>query len=354
MKTNITCKHLPETVRNDVEQRITGWAEAHLEPMLAALRFPSAELYATITRLQRESERFRVKLHMHVPRKKILTAQGDDPKPEAALKAAFERLEHELRRHIERVRHQDLYKRKARRKRLREQKARFGGLPQTTVEEANAAIDAVRPRLERAIRRELAYLRAQGDLNPDTPTLEDVLDEVTLNLLNRWDGGLKDQHALYLELLGEMHRVLEREVRENREYGESLSLEEAPPTDAEDQAEAMVGEEQAEFWQPDESLRFEDIIPDDESTDPEAEAEEMEQLSFLLLILKGLPIRWRRVLMLHRMDGIPLSALTPLFGVGEDRPEAWLECARAFSNDKLADAGFGAASGDPFARLGGR
>ncbi len=334
MKINVSYKQIAGPARGEVERRVNDWFEQHLRPLLDAM---GASGMAVHLALRHDAGGYRAKLHMHVPPKKILVAQGRDASLEVALKTVLERLRRELKRYRERIQHQDAYKRKARRRRLREQKNRVAGLDVVTIDAVNEAIEALRPRLERVIRRELAYLRSQGDLPADSPTLEDVLDEVVLEVKGRWQGPV-ERELLYLELLKAMHQTLVREVAESRAYGDLASLEGPPPEDAEDQAEAMVGEEQTEFWQPDEMLRLEDVLPDEEET-PEDEVEGLEEIAYLLELLRHLPVRWRRALLLHRFDGIPVRELSSLFGCGTERVEGWLACARSFVHEKLQEAG---------------
>ncbi|HEB96806.1 MAG TPA: hypothetical protein ENI96_10305 [Sedimenticola thiotaurini] len=350
MNINVSYKRIPAPARAEVERRVDDWFGQHLRPLMEAMGASGMAVHLVVRHDGGSAGGYRVKLHMHVPPKKILVAQGRDASLGLALQTVLERIRRELQRHRERVRHQDEYRRKERRRRLRQRKSQVGNLDVVVIDAANEAIEAVRPRLERAIRRELAYLRGQGELRSDSPTVEEVLDEVVLNVKGRWQGPV-ERDALYLQLLKEMHAVLVREVEESRAYGDLVSLEQAPPADAGDQAEAMVGEEWNEFWQPDEMLRLEDILPDDEES-PEAEVGEMEELAYILELLRHLPVRWRRALLLHRFDGIPLRELSGLFGCSTERVEGWLACSRNYLHEKLVDAGIGSEAAGRFLDAG--
>jgi DNA-directed RNA polymerase specialized sigma24 family protein len=206
--------------------------------------------------------------------------------------------------------------------------------------ETDARLKDLLPRLERIIKRELTYLQSQGDLPPDYPTVQDVLDEVITKVKCDWKQDT-DSQTTFIELLRAMHKVLDDEVRNSRMFGEAVSLEAMPPEDATDQAEEMVGEEINEFWQPDELLRYEDVIPDDESILPEEAVQEDEQeINYLFVLLKDLPIHWRRALLMKELENISLDDLGMLFESNRSEILSWIESANHYLRARLKDAGF--------------
>ncbi len=344
MRTRLSFKHGSSADHEALTRLIDEWAGRHLEPMLNKFGFANARMNAMVEKRAKGTARYRVKLHLHVPPKKILVAKADGNDLITITHSALEHIRHELRKHIDRIRHQELYKRKERRKRLHEQKARAAALQTETAAQADSMTEALRPRLERVIRRELAYLRAQGDLPPDYPTVQDVLDEVMLTVKADWCDSDIDG-SLYPRMLKAMHEILDHEVDASRVYGQALSLERTPEKDAEDQAEDMVGEEIGEFWQPDEALRLEDVIADSEARDPEQEREEIERaaeaLPYLLELMRTLPIDWRRALLLHDVDGVTVEELAICFAQPAETVRNWIGSASAFLDARLEDAGFG-------------
>ncbi len=342
MRTRLSFKEGSSADHEALTRLIEDWSGEHLDPMLTKFGFANAELAAVVDKRAKGANRYRVKLHLHVPPRKVLVARADGNDLTAIARDALERIRRELKRHIDRVRHQEAYKRKARRKRLHEQKARVGALAPEAVTQVETRVEPLRPRLERVIRRELAYLRAQGDLSPDYPTVQDVLDEVLLAVKADWNAGEEDE-TLYPRMLKAMHEVLDREVKASRVYGEAVSLERAPQEDAEEQAEEMVGEEFTEFWQPDEALHVEDIVPSGESTDPEQELEEVEERAeealYLMELMRALPIDWRRALLLHEVDGVGVDALALSFDCPEQEVQGWIDNANTFLDARLQEAG---------------
>jgi ribosome-associated translation inhibitor RaiA len=335
------------TARHDgLDTLVSDWAQQHLEPLMQGIGYAESELSVVINQQKKGAGKWVVKLHMHVPPRKIIAVHGQGAELKPALDAALKRLLRKVERHVSRVRHQETYKRKARRARLRELKTRMAALPAEVASEASGSIESLLPRLQKAIRRELAYLRSQGDLSPDYPTEQDVLDEVVAQVQSDWPAGI-DSHAAYLKLLQAMHNVLDKEVRSGRLFGEMASLESVPPADAEDQAEAMVEEEVQEFWQPDELLRLEDVISDVEAIDPEVEAEaaeeaeeEASEAAFMLALMKDLPILWRRALMLQTFERLVEEELAELFEADVASVTVWIDAANGYLAARAQEAGF--------------
>ena len=354
MKTRLSFKEGSSADHVTLTRLIDDWSEKHLDPMLNSFGFSNAELQAVIDKYPKGAAKYRVKLHLHVPPKKVIVAKGNGNDLVTIVHGALERIRRELRKHIDRIRHQEVYKRKDRRRRLREQKAHLKELQPAVIEVIDRQAEPLRQRLERVIRRELAYLRAEGDLPPDYPTVQDILDEVMLTVKADWNESAADA-ALYPRMLKAMHDILDREVSASRVYGKAVSLEAAPPQDAEDQAEAMVGEELTEFWQPDEALHIEDVLADREAENPEQVLEEAEEatdgLSYLLEVMRSLPIDWRRAMLLHDVDGVSVEDLALCFGRSADTIQGWIDSAGVFLDARLSDAGFTTGSGELLAGL---
>jgi len=327
-----------------IRELLHSWCDERLEHLLQNFGFAESELAAVVRKRKRGGQPYSAKLHMHLPPKKVLAAGARADQLDAAMDSALQKLLREAERHVERVRKQRLYKRKARRQRLRELKGRLAELPPELQAERDAGIEALLPRLQRAVRRELIYLRSQGDLPADYPSEQDVLDEVLVAAKVDWHDGA-DPERLYRRLLRELHRVLDREVGASRRFADMESLEARPAVDAEDQAEKMVGEEIYEFWQPDEVLHLEDIVPDESAALPEEELDERGR--YTLRLLGDLPLNWRRALMLHELERIPVGDVADVLQVEATTAQLWIESANRYLEARLADAGFELAGGRP-------
>ncbi len=335
-----------------VKELVSAWADKHLEPIMRGVGFTQSELAVKVSKRKKGAQPFHVKLHMHLPPKKIIAAHahGDALKP--AINEALDRLLREVEKHISRVRHQEAYKRKARRMRLRELKAKQAEMPTEVVTEAAGNIEKLLPRLEKAVQRELSFLQSQGDLPPDYPSVADVVDEVVASVKAEWSA-TTDADTAYVKLLKVMHEVLDREVKNSQVFGEMVSLDMPPAPDAEDQAEAMVEEEISEFWQPDALLKLEDIVEDDTSPEPEtvAEAESVETevaeptVDFTLVLMRDLPIQWRRALMFQQFEKLTLDALAEVFGEDATTVAAWIDAANRYLDARMQEAGIGSKAG---------
>lgn len=271
MRLQIRYDDIDSESRQRAEVSISAWLDNHMQPQLSSLGVADGVLFGTVVKRPAHPDAFTVRLHLHLPQKKTIAAAGHTEQLSSAINAALHRLRSEVERHAARLKRQEPYKRKARRQRLRALKHRLDEQPTAQVEAAGARIEALLPELRQAVRWELAYLRAQGDLPADYPTVQDILDEIVVAAKANWASG-GNGSAGYVRLLAEMHRILEAEVESSRLFGPTASLASPAPGDAEDQAEAMIGEAAQAFWQPDESLRLGDLIVDESANRRNASA----------------------------------------------------------------------------------
>jgi RNA polymerase sigma factor (sigma-70 family) len=159
--------------------------------------------------------------------------------------------------------------------------------------------------LHHFVRHELRYLEAVGDLTPGTVTSDDVVDAVLLDAHRQfvkhppdeWLGG-------WLVRLAREH--LDSEVKrfasERRRMPTHIEddVPETPPAEA----VSTLGDEILDFYEPDEDLKVEDIIPDLDAQSPEEEAERSELRQCVDMALAGLPREWRRALLLRYAEGL--------------------------------------------------
>ncbi|RMF87195.1 MAG: sigma-70 family RNA polymerase sigma factor, partial [Nitrospinota bacterium] len=114
--------------------------------------------------------------------------------------------------------------------------------------------------------------------------------------------------------------------------GDALSLEGPPPQDGEG-----VGDEIYEFYQPDEKLRLEDILPAPEVPTPEQVAENRELQRYINQTLAQLPRVWRIVFMLHHVEDFSIPDIALVTGLDPVTVERYLEYARAFLQQKMRE-----------------
>ncbi len=323
--------------REGIASHVQGWVERHLGPVLAGFGYEGSVLSVVVKRYSRRARRYGVKLHLHLPRRKVLVARAESADLRQAIDTALDRLLREVDRHVDRLRRQGDYKRRTRRWRLRELKRRLAAMPEAVVTEASSEIDLLIERLERVARREVAFLRACGDLPPDYPQVEDVVAEAVAAVKADWHGGQAADDLLQ-RLLEALYDVIDREIEASRLYGEMVSLESVLPPDAQAQAEAMVEEEIHEYWQPDEVLHLQDVVADD-AVMGEGEGLDDTRLVYRLQLMEALPEVWRRALMLREFEGLDTRVIARIFAVAESVVERWIGQADDFLEARLAQAG---------------
>jgi RNA polymerase sigma factor (sigma-70 family) len=108
-----------------------------------------------------------------------------------------------------------------------------------------------------------------------------------------------------------------------------------PPTEG----MSTLGDEILDFYEPDEDLKVEDVIPDIDVPTPEEESETRELQSCVDAALAALPKEWRRALRLHYVEGRDGAELSRALGRPEPEVDRLLEHARAYLRQKLLEAG---------------
>ncbi|MGX6570408.1 RNA polymerase subunit sigma-28 [Cupriavidus necator] len=332
MRTTISCRNISERSHSDLEGLIGKLAARHLQRHLS--RFP-AELIRLRANLGRSGHRslYRASLRLGLP-STMLAADCQSPGLREAIEQSFVELERQLERHLMHLRHEDDWRRKERRAGLRQLKA---ALTDRTDAERALFGELVRPLLpefKRFVQRELAYLQARGELAPGDPELDEVIDESLVR-------AYKDlaQHPRKLEPLAWLYQIAlsrlgEEVTRRQAEAGRWVSLEAKLPV--------QLGEPQGddeilfEYWQPDEVLRLEDVLPAHDGT-PEEEVSAVEMRRLATALFADMPTSWRRALELCRAEALPLATAAQVLGASEQEVESWLLHADAFLKARLTD-----------------
>jgi len=335
MKGHVTYKNISPASHERIEQLIDRMTEKHLERHLSHMQPDMVQLFAIVEKNRHHHDLYRVALRLHVPRT-VLVAREDGHDLEVILREAFEELERQVERYLARLRRDDAWRRKERRAELRRLKA---GLAEEGAPAVAGFTDLVQSELgmlEQFVRRELTYLQALGDLPPDYPTVEDIVDETLLRALRRRDQRDSEQPvALWLRQIAT--EVIDEAVdtaRANRP--ELLSLEGRPPRDA---LAELSEAERLDYWQPDEVLHIEDLVPSPESESPEEQVAQQQLLARIYRRLAGLPTAWRRALMLHRVDGLPVEQVAAVLGTDPATVQGWLAQADAWLRATLRQDG---------------
>jgi ribosomal subunit interface protein len=335
MKTQIVFHNLEQESHQSLERIVHELAKRHLEKYMAGVDPDTVTLHVHLEKSNRRNY-YQVKADLNLPGATLTSREeGWDLMP--ALRKSFDELERELRQHKERLRKENAWRRNERGEELQRLKKTFQDNPSSGVA-FNDLVTTLLPKLQRYVEREVAALRASGDLNPRYPTPQDVVDEVLVRAYQRLDQrptNIDPLHWLY-QLT---HEVLDGEVRQHRrEGGRAVSIEARPPMPR-DYTVDELDEGVYEFWQPDEMLKIEDVVPVTEET-PEAKVSEEEMRRYFHDALAKMPATWRRAIWLTQAEEIPIRKVAEMMKTSEDEVTRWIQQADEYLRAKLRDAGY--------------
>lgn len=334
MKFQTTYRHISDSQQRQLAEELEALAKKHLEQHLAHFEPDLVELHAILEKSTHHKNLHRVALRLNVPGG-LLTSENTADSMMAAAKAALTELERQLIERLERMRGEDEWRRKERRKRLRRLRAAVAGRPQ---EERDLFRQLIRPHLpilRLFVRFELSHLRARGVITTNEPTFEDLMDEVLARAYRTLQAHQDPREAAHW-LFKIAVDVLTEEARRSRLRNRTLSLEGRPPREPTDFDD--FGESFYEFYQPDDLVKLEDLIAAP-FTDPEEAASQKEIAGRFASMLANLPADWRRAVMLAQVEGMPLPAVAKALGSSEAKVRESLKNADAYLRAELADLG---------------
>ncbi len=353
MKLDISFKNVDKkslkSIKKDVKQQMKQSLKAHLKRFNDSL----IRLHATIEHAKHD---YNVSLHLHLPPKKILVSKESAEKAHSAIEKAIKDLSRQAEKHVAKISGRENWKRKERRKRLKQYQAEIPTIAESIQQDASQIIEPLLPKLGRYIQHELAYLQANGDLPSSYPTVEDVRDEALLKVQLKWDEWDRDEidktgDRIYQALIKAVHEVLTEEVIQTQLHADDVSIESSLPEDAMQQAEDMVEEDMYEFYQPFERLHIEDIIPDQTAEIPETLlAQNAQEMSYQTMT--SLPNDWRRMLVLVHRENIPVETIAKtIMPMALSDAQQLLDYAEQFMLASLRERGLGQFNKDLLQKL---
>ena len=194
--------------------------------------------------------------------------------------------------------------------------------------------------LHHFVRHELRYLEAVGDLAPGTVTPDDVVDAVLLYAHRQFVKHPPDERLRgWLVRLAREH--LDSEVKRfaSERQRTPAHIEDDVPETSPAEAVSTLGDEILDFYEPDEDLKLEDIIPDLDAQSPEEEAARSELRQCVDVALAGMPRQWRRALLLRYTEGLTGAALAMALHRTPAETERILDNARAVLRQHLVESG---------------
>jgi ribosomal subunit interface protein len=281
---------------------------------------------------------FRVCVTLEVPQK-TLAAKEETHDVEAAIRSAFEEIEKQLEEYKSRLRGEQWWKRVQRRRELKERKV---GAPADSSENAQwffALVESHLGKLREVAGHVLRYVEARGDLPPGELELDDVVDAALVRAYDEFSKNRTPENIrsrLVRFALDEIKRSVKRAKTDRTR---AVHIEEDVPETPPAEEVSTLGEEILYFYQPDEDLRMEDIIPDIEIPRPDQIAETNELRRCVRDALSGLPRDARRALTLRYIVGLHGKELAESLGKPEVDVERMIEDAREYVRSTLVASG---------------
>ncbi|HYR91738.1 MAG TPA: hypothetical protein VE422_47250, partial [Terriglobia bacterium] len=188
----------------------------------------------------------------------------------------------------------------------------------------------VTPHLDRLyhfVRHVIRYSEAMGDVGRGELTAEDIVDGAIVRAYRDFRKGLSIRDVrswLIRAAIDELDREVQRSERQ-REF--ALSIEQDVPETPATEEVSTLGDEILDFYQPDEDLKLEDIVPDLEVPTPEQVMETKELQACVRKALMEMPRQWLQALLRGVEDK------------SKEESERILEHAQSYLRQKLVEAG---------------
>lgn len=192
------------------------------------------------------------------------------------------------------------------------------------------------------VRHQLGYFESVGDLAPGELKPEDVVDAALIRAYREFvrNPSPQDRQDMETRLIQLATRQLQSEVKRLRsETGRTVHIEEDVPETPPEEEVKTLGEEILYFYQPDEDLKMEDVLPDLSIPTPEQVAELREFRRCVNAASAALPGEWRRALQLRYVDGRTLKQTAAALRKSEREVERVIEYARRYLRQRLVESG---------------
>ncbi len=270
-----------------------------------------------------------VSLNLRLPSGQM-AVQKNAPTGEAAVKAAFEDLLLQVKKHKDLLRASHKWQRGKRggnqRSRVRqvpfEQTLAVVTPPIVSAEDVRSYVNANLARLEHFVEREIYFREAQEEVAPDLLSKEEVIDEAIAAALG--DTEKPERLALEPWLYRLALKALDDLSRGDESNGNAVSLE----SSARRRNVRGSDEPQLQFHQPDESMTAETIIPDARVSTPEQIIASDEMLRLIASSLRDLGSGPREAFILHAIEGFTVHEIVGITGLPADRVLTLISVAR--------------------------
>jgi len=289
-------------------------------------RFPEDQRELRLT-IKRNSDRFDVRAVLVLPTG-TLAAEVSAQEDYDAIDAVADKLVAELRRHKRLIRHDDLYRRK-RRRREAFRRAAVSLESDVAKPDEETFFEMLHPlmaRLRGHAHHELIVAQLQGRITPGQLTIEDVLDEAILRAWTQFEA--KDPNEpLEVWLVRFLHEVLDEQTS-----GVPTAISIDDEIDAGDPRYGAdlspTAEDDEPYWEEPYTATFDDVLPDRHPSEPWQELEAVEQVQWVLAQLSRLPHRRRRAFTLYVLDGWDPDEIAMIQGRSVEEVRADIEAVQ--------------------------
>jgi RNA polymerase sigma factor (sigma-70 family) len=243
-----------------------------------------------------------VSLNLRLPSGQM-AAQESSPTTTAAIKAAFDSIAEQVKKHKELLRN---HHKSGRRRGLARAMAETVPFEETLAaikpehissEDISSYVNVNLPRLQRFVQREIDYRESQGQLQPGQVAVDDVVGEAIANALSE-----QQESPERMKLEAWVHRLamlaIDELALENREDGH-VPLERARG----EQNVRASDEARLQFHQPDEQLSEENVIPDTTANNPEELAAQEELITLVETTLRDAGRNEAEAFILYAIEG---------------------------------------------------
>ena len=211
--------------------------------------------------------------------------------------------------------------------------------PDITSHPVFARLRPITGRIYSYAREHIRAAALAGEIPLNYLSAHDLVDQAIIRVIETDRLAKMDGQALEHALYGYIDALIEEEAsRHHPQQQDMLSLDSASDIDAFFQ-QPHPEEEQAEFYQPFEALRLQDVLADQHVVDPEHQMSDREEYRLILKRLAGFPPKARSAFFLNLMEGFEPFEIGMMQGREEAKVLADVEACREALKEGLAATG---------------
>lgn len=276
----------------------------------------------------KKRKRYNIRLMLQVVGR-YLRVKKDGPDLTAVTNEAFDALIREIKKFKEFLRNEPEYRRKIRPS--YKEKINKAQLKEEVQEAFEQYVEKIMSRLYSFALKEIRNRVYQGQLKPGDIQVKDVLDEAIVQVSESIKEATEfKEKEVRKELYRRIIRIINQWTQERRRHLSVLDKT-IPPEE--------IDTELYEFYQPDDIVHVEDIIPDTIET-PEEELEDEEMQKAIDQVISMMPDKWRQAFRLIELEGFSVEEVAMIQDRTPEEVKKTLEMARAFLAEKIEDLGF--------------